>query len=269
MGFDRSASGRRVAVVVTVLLCLPLAGCLAIGPLTGRATDEWTRSYPLAAGGEVRVVNINGKVDIQGTDGATVEVRADRTARAATEQGARELLPRISIREDIRSDRVSLETERIPGFMIGASWEVQYHLKVPKGAAVSASTTNGGITLTALTGTVNARTTNGGVTAKELSGGVQARTTNGPVNVELLKVGAGKITLGTTNGGVSLALPEAARADLSARVTNGGISVTGLDLDVSEHSRRLLEGRMNGGGTPIELRTTNGGIRIRATEAQR
>src|SRR5712692_4044833 len=105
--------------VVALLLCLPLASCLNIGPLTGRASDEWTRSYPLAAGGEVRIINTNGKIDIEGVDGSTVEVQARRIARAATDEGARELLPRISIREDIKPARVSIETERM-GMLIGA-----------------------------------------------------------------------------------------------------------------------------------------------------
>ena len=45
-------------------------------------------------------------------------------------------------------------------------------------------------------------------------------------------------------------------------VTNGGISTNGLDLAISEHSRRRLEGTTNGGGTPIRLSTTNGGISV-------
>ena len=49
--------------------------------------------------------------------------------------------------------------------------------------------------------------------------------------------------------------------------TNGGISVGSLDnFEVSEKSRRHLEGRLNGGGTEIELQTTNGGIRLRSRD---
>jgi len=72
------------------------------------------------------------------------------------------------------------------------------------------------------------------------------------------------IDLGTTNGGVTLTLPETAKADVSATCTNGGISITGLKLETTQESRRHIEGRLNGGGTPIELHTTNGGIRVRA-----
>ncbi len=265
----RASCARRLAVVLLFPPCLLVAACLNIGPLPGRASDEWTKTYPLAAGGEVRIANTNGKVEVAGVSGSTVEVRAVRIAHGTTDEAARELLPRISIKEDIKPDRVSIETERIAGIMIGAGFEVQYSVKAPKGAVVNATSTNGVVTLTGLTGAVTARTTNGKVTAKDVSGGVQAHTTNGAVDVELASVGPDRIVLGTTNGGVTLTLPETAKADLSATVTNGGFNVTGLNLEVSEQSRRRLEGRINGGGTKIELHTTNGGIRIRSKQADK
>jgi hypothetical protein len=255
---------RRIAAAFLFLpLCLAGAACLNIGPLPGRASDEWSRTYPLTAGGEVRIVNVNGRIDVANSAGGSVEVRVVRIAHGVTDQAAGELLQRISIRQDVQPDRVSIETDRIPGIMIGARYEVQYSVKIPAGAAVNAVTTNGAVTLTGLSGPVTARATNGTVTGKDLRGSVQARTTNGAVNVELAAV-ADKVALGTTNGGVILTLPDTARADLSASVTNGGINVSGLNLEVSEQSRRRLEGRLNGGGAKIELRTTNGGIRIRS-----
>jgi hypothetical protein len=263
-----SCVSRRPTGVWSALL-LPaafvLAGCdLSLGHLTARATDEWTRSYPLQAGGEVRIVNTNGKIDIEGTDGSTVEVRAERIARGATDAAARELLPRIVIKEDIRPDRVSLETERMSGIMIGAAFEVRYHVRAPKKAVVNITNTNGQVALAALDGKVRAQTTNGGVNGRGLSGGVDARSTNGGVTIDMAAVGPDSITLRTTNGGVTLTLPDRAKANLTASCTNGGINVSALEnLEISEQSRRRVEGRLNGGGTTIEVRTTNGGIRVR------
>src|SRR5215218_3925408 len=168
---ERSVS--RGLGVLLVPLAFVLAGCDAsLGHLTARATDEWTRSYPLDAGGEVRIVNTNGKIDIEGTDGSTVEVRAERIARGATDAAARELLPRIVIKEDIKPDRVWLETERMSGIMIGAAFEVRYHVRAPKRAVINVSNTNGQVALAALDGKVKAQTTNGGVNGRSLSGGV-------------------------------------------------------------------------------------------------
>ena len=36
--------------------------------------------------------------------------------------------------------------------------------------------------------------------------------------------------------------------------------------DVTEKSRRHLEGKMNGGGTAVDLHTTNGSIRLRSRD---
>jgi ribosomal protein S11 len=256
---------RVLRILAAAPLALVISACdVRLGNLAGRATDEWTRTYPLAAGGQVRIGNTNGRVEIEGIDGNTVEIRAERVARGVTDTAAQELLPRIEIKEDIRPDRVSVETARMSGIMFGASFEVRYHVRAPKSAVIDASNTNGLVVVSDISGKVRAHTTNGGVTGKGLSGGVDAAATNGRVNVELAAVGPDRITLRTTNGGVSLTVPESAKADVSAACTNGGISVTGVKLEISEQSRRRLEGKLNGGGTPIDLRTTNGGVRLRS-----
>jgi DUF4097 and DUF4098 domain-containing protein YvlB len=253
---------RRRWLVVAFAAALP--ACVPLHDLTARASDEWVRSYPLAAGGELRIINTNGKIEIEGTDGSTVEVRAERIARGATDAAARELLPRIVINEEATPQRVSLQTQRISGVMIGVSFEVRYHVRAPKNASINVTNTNGQVALTGLAGRVIARTTNGGVKGDALAGAVDARSTNGQVAVDMASLGAERVFLRTTNGGVVLTLPESAKADLSASVTNGGISVGDFqNLDVEEKSRRRLEAKLNGGGTPIELQTTNGGVRIR------
>ena len=149
--------------------------------------------------------------------------------------------------------------------MIGAGFEVRYHVRAPKSVVVNVSNTNGQITLKSLSGRVTAHTTNGGVRGNALSGGVDATTTNGGVDVEFASVGTDRISLTTTNGGVTIDLPADAKADVLATCTNGGISVSpDVKMQVTEQSRRRFEGKMNGGGTPVDLRTTNGGIRIRS-----
>jgi len=256
---------RVLRVLAAAPLALVISACdVRLGNLAGRATDEWTHTYPLAAGGQVHIGNTNGKVEIEGTDGNSVEIRAEKIARGVTDTAARELLPRIEIKEDIRPDRVSVETARMSGIMFGASFEVRYYVRAPKNAVIDATNTNGRVTVSDINGKVRAQTTNGGVTGKGLGGGVDARATNGGVNIELASVGSERIALRTTNGGVSLTVPESAKADISASCTNGGISVTGVKLEISEQSRRRLEGKLNGGGTPIELHTTNGGVRLRS-----
>ncbi len=254
--------------LVLLPLVVTLAGCdLSFGNLAAHATEEWTHTYPLTAGGEIRIVNTNGRIDVEGVDGSTVEIKAEKIARGSTDAAARELLPRIVIKEDVKPDRITLETERMSGIMIGAGFEVRYHVRAPKGAVVNATNTNGQVAVNAMSGKVVAHTTNGAVKGTNLTGGVNGETTNGSISIDMASVGSDRISLETTNGSVTLMLPEKARATVSATVTNGGINVGSLDnFEVTEKARRRLEGKLNGGGAEVELHTTNGSIRLRSRD---
>jgi hypothetical protein len=61
---------------------------------------------------------------------------------------------------------------------------------------------------------------------------------------------------------VTVSIPRDANADVSARVTNGNITHSNLDLQVSESSRRRLDGRLGAGGPAVRVETTNGAVRI-------
>src|SRR3954453_21303311 len=115
------SSTLRFRALLALPLAVGLAACdVSMGNLTGRATDEWTHTYPLAAGGEVHIGNTNGRVDVEGVDGATVEIRAERIARGVSDDAAKDLLGKIEIKEDTKPDRIAIDTARMGGIMIGA-----------------------------------------------------------------------------------------------------------------------------------------------------
>lgn len=261
----RHWSGRLLGIgpAGTALAALVLTGCgLPVGPLGIKATDTWTHSYPLSKAGEVTIVNANGRIEVEGVDSETVEVEAIKIASGATEQLARDLLPRIPIEEHATPDFVSIETRRLNGFLIGASYEVRYKVRMPKAATIRATTVNGGVSITAMDGRVIARTTNGGILATQIAGGIEARSVNGGVRVQFASTGTQSSELRTVNGGVRIGLPAAAKATVSATWVNGGINLAGLQFEVKEQSRRRFEGQLNGGGASIEVATVNGGITI-------
>jgi hypothetical protein len=233
--------------------------------LAGSAADEWVRSYELPPDGEIQVSATNGAIDLQGYDGRTVEVRAERTARGVSDEAARELVSKIAISEDVTPDRVVIRTEGISGLLIGASYQVKYHVRAPHSVVARLRVVNGVNTARAFAGHLVATSTNGSITGEDLGGKLEARSTNGHVRIALAAVPAGGVSLRTTNGRVDLAVPLAARADLSAECRNGAVTVEGLPIEpFGEQSRRAVNGRLNGGGAPIDVQTTNGAIRIRS-----
>lgn len=255
----------RAAALVLPVMFVASAGCdIALSDFRQKATAEWRKTYDLQPGGRVEISNVNGKIDVQPSAGNTVEVVALKTARGASADAAKEALNRIEIEENVSAGNIRIQTrmQRTGSIFNGNNSQVEYTVHVPAGADVKFSTVNGGIEITGLKGRINAETTNGGVRALDISGSIEASTTNGGVEVDLTQLAEPGVRLGCTNGGIRLRLPTDAKATISARITNGGIDVSGLQLETTESSRRRLDGRMNGGGTHIDVEGTNGGIKI-------
>jgi hypothetical protein len=269
----RTAVHGRLAAAGLVLVGLLSAACdvnlgdggLHVGPLLGRASDQWTKSYPIGPSGRFELKNVNGQITVEASPEATsIEVTAERRARAGSDEAAREFLKKIEIVETVQPDRVVLET-RAPKSWGREGHEVKYLVRVPPTIQVSARTTNGGVHVKGLKNQVVASTVNGGVSGEALSGQVEATTTNGGVEISLEALAPEGVKLETVNGGVQLSLPRTAKADISARVVNGGLDTGGLPIEtIGEQNRRRLEGKMNGGGSRVELAAVNGGIHLAA-----
>ena len=182
------------------------------------------------------------------------------------------------------------------GFGLSDGIEVEFELRVPRALALELEGGNGEIEVEEVEGDVKAETANGGVRLREIGGDVEARTANG--SVELLEVGGaadvktsngriavveveGALTLHTSNGeidavhegdqpvecvtnngGIRLVLAHAAGHDLKLRSRGGSIRCD-VPLDEgAEAEAQSLNGTSRGGGTPIELRTSNGSIEL-------
>jgi hypothetical protein len=257
---------RGVLLAAVLMASAAGAACdLVTSDLRASAADEWKKTYPIAANGRVEISNVNGRIDVQPGEGATVEVRAERRARAASEALAKDKLQQVQIEEDVSPASVRIETKvpRSGGLFDGGGVEVHYFVRVPAGVEVRMKTVNGAIELTGLRGRVEAETTNGGVVGRGLSGPVVAETTNGGLDLDIDELAEDGVRLSCTNGGIKLRLPRTAKATIAAQIANGGIDFGDLPLQVvGRQSRRRLDAQLNGGGPKIEIDGTNGGISL-------
>jgi hypothetical protein len=240
---------------------------LSVDVASGKAIDDWTRTYKLAPGSTVEIVNVNGPIVVEAAQGHEVEIRATRVARAGSDTEAQELLTQLEIKEYVAPGRVAVQT--VPGsgrVFPRRSVSVEYRLRVPAGLQVSVKTENGGIGVHDVDGTVVASTTTGGIRGTNVSGAVSAHIVNGGIVMDVARA-AGPIELESVNGGIRLDIPADINADIEAHAVNGGVSTeNNLNVDVSERSRTRLAGRLNRGGTRISVSTVNGGIRLRARD---
>ena len=230
-------------------------------------------------------------------------MKAEKRARAGSEEAARLLLEETTVVFDRNEDRINIRTE-IPEPKRKRNVSVAYTLTVPEeidlglnsvngriqvngvSGVVHATTTNGSVGLSGITGAVQARTTNGGIELSGITGVVDARTTNGKVDlsevlgpIEVSAINgsievansqvseqAQFIVAGTVNGGIEVSLPKGLKAHLKASTVNGHIE---SDFPVAVKGRirgrigKSVDGTINGGGILIRLDTSNGSIRLK------
>jgi hypothetical protein len=253
--------------------------------------ERFEHSYPLNPGGSFALGNVNGDVSVAPWDRPEVHVLAVKRVKAGSTARAREILRDLTIHVAASPAEVAVET-RYPhhaGFFDwlsggGSETSVTYRVEVPRGAhlrvksvnsalavtggaAAELGTVNGPIVASGIGGALEARTVNGAITLSGAAGAVRARSVNGAVDVRFAVLPPGApVHLSTTNGAVTVHLPREARASLDAHSTNGEVACS-LPLQSRAARRHGLRGDLNGGGGPIEIATTNGGIEIR--EARR
>lgn len=276
---------RKLNVLAPVLAVgLATAGCdiqagngdFKIDFASGKATETWSRTYKVAANGRFELINVNGRITAEPADGPEVIVEGRKTAKASSDEAAKELLGKLEIREEVGESTVRVESRppRLQGF---SGHEIEWVVKVPKGVVLDLRTINGGVRLRNLSNEIHAKTTNGGVHGEGIvPATIDASAVNGGIEFELAAPldSSDSIEFETVNGGVSLGLSPESKATISARCVNGGVHVEDLDVARDEQSndferKRRLNGTMNGGGAKVNLSTTNGGVRLTRVEAKK
>lgn len=219
--------------------------------------------------GDVNVdANQNGGVSVKGEDRSDVLIRACVQAWANTDAEAKAIVDGVKINTSgtIKADNSA-----------DKNWSVSYEIRVPRNTDLNITAHNGGISISDVNGTLSFETKNGGISLNGIGGNVKGKTTNGGVNVKLAGRswnGSG-LDLTTTNGGVNIKMPADYAANVETGTVNGGynsdipaLAITTENIKGDEYRTRSkrVQTNLNGGGAPIKVVTTNGGVRISTTD---
>ena len=225
-----------------------------------KISHKESREIKIPAG---NLVNVNGQrngsIRVRGENRSDVLIRACVQTVGSTEEAARAAAKNIRIEtgSEIRAEGAGDTT----------NWAVSYEIIVPRLSNLKISTENGGIGISSVEGTVEFEAVNGGVSLSDLAGDVKGTTKNGGLSVELIGAswrGRG-LDVETTNGGVKLSIPENYAAQIETGTVNGGFKseISQLNVEKTEKTRGgRINTNLNGGGAPIRVVTTNGGVKI-------
>jgi hypothetical protein len=176
-------------------------------------------------GGRIRVEEIHGRLGAF-TRGGRIEIaRVEGPVLARTSGGRIEVL---DVRNDLRA-RSSGASMRLAG----------------------------------VRGSLEARTSGGSIKIEDAGGEVDARTSGGSVRASFTDEPWGHIE--TSGGSITITCPVTAGADVDARTSGGTVKIDKAFDSDGKHSKSRFRGRLNGGGSPLELRTSGGSIKLIAS----
>ena len=256
---------KRLIVTLFALACATVGAAATV-------TENIDRTFDVRPGATLKLSNVNGRITIGSWDQPRVRVVATKKA-----EGDKDVLADYmkALRVDFQQRNGGLTVTTIQpkndGITSMIDWfmgqhvngQVSYTVTVPRNMNVDVENTNGAIALSDVTGMLELGTTNGRIEVARCGGSLKAATTNGAISAELVRVTKGQpLLLATTNGRIRIAVPADFAGEIDADTTNGAIT-TDFPVTTSRTDRNSLRGTVNGGGTELRARTTNGAIEIR------
>jgi hypothetical protein len=246
---------------------------LATATSAAELTERIDKTFDVRPGASVTVTNVNGAIAVSAWDQPRVRVIASKSVEGDRDE-LKEAMRELRVEMQARDGGLTVTTH-FPKSSNGSffDWilsggddidaEVQYEITVPRSMSLDVENVNGAIRITNVSGKHELDTTNGRIEMARCAGSVDASTTNGAIHAELTNVTKGQpLRFSTTNGRIEVSLPSNMAVDVDAGTTNGAIK-SDLPVATTRVGENSLRGTINGGGTPLRIRTTNGGIAIK------
>src|SRR5271165_394611 len=291
----RRRAVRSIAMNWTARSCSLVAGVVFLVGATAARADEYAKTYSVSGRARVRVQTDDGAVRVSTGDIKQVEIRVvysgytlDKNLRVSTSQNG-------------DSVEVVAKTMGNWGFHWGTNHtNLRVEVHMPKDADLEVASGDGSVEADSINGSLDIKTGDGHITVqgakgdvrlhagdgsiegRDLDGKVDASSGDGHINIEgrfdslTIRTGDGSVTararggskvqsewnIKTGDGSVDLELPGELQANLDASTHDGHISL-GIPVTVEGvFSSSRVNGKMNGGGPAIVVRTGDGSIHL-------
>ena len=246
--------------------------------------SEQTKTFSQNSASPLRIqAPHQGGIAVQGWDRNEFSVRACLGAAGDNAAEAKALMDQLSL--SVRDGQVTVQGPS------GEAWIGYLLVQAPNGATLDLESTNGPISLNAISASVQARTTNGPISFSDVDGQIKAHAQNGPIDVSGNKgdyhleaqngpIGvqlegsrweSGELEASTQNGPLTLTLPESYQSPV--RVESAGHSPVECHAAQCKQAVRTWD-RPNviefGESSPvIRMSTVNGPVTVTSAEHKR
>ena len=223
-----------------------------------RETETVDRTLSLAPGGTMRLKTFSGRVNITGSGGNQVVVKAVRRA-------SRERLDNIKLEITQTGNVVEIDANhRVVERRNDNVVETDFDIQVPSQVKLDLRTFSAPVTVTNVAGDLSVDGFSSEVRLTEVSGPLRVKTFSGGVNVQSRSWNDGdNVDVNTFSGDVTLRLPDSARGDVTFDTFSGHFN-SDLPVTLTSSSRRTFRGALNGGGnTDLRLKTFSGDVNIK------
>ncbi len=248
------------------------------GKLQEQASQEF--EIPLSKPGERGFLDLatrNGRLTVSAYDGPTVKVKVIKYGKKVEQNKSQNGLRLISnggfsFDASENNNRVKIDSD-------GWNTRVDFVVKVPRNFDLKLDTYNNGhIEVEGIDGELDLESYNGPITLLNISGSASASTYNGAIKATFSSVTADvPMNFDTYNGDVDISVPAGTKFNTKMK-TNRDIFTDFESFSLSEEqpSRsqngergfnikfdNWVQGRLNGGGAEVTMKTRNGNIYIR------
>lgn len=207
-------------------------GSISLTNVTG--DQQFTTS-----GGSLHVNNVGGKIDGR-TSGGSIKLENSRDDIELTTSGG-------SIDASNSEGKIRLTTS-------GGSLS----LKDLKGD-IKATTSGGSVNGRNVSGELITHTSGGGIHLSDMSCSLEASNSGGGIDIEMKELGK-YVKISNSGGGIDLKLPKNKGVDLD--LSGGRIKTDQLGNFDGKIEDDSVQGKLNGGGVPVRVRSSSGRISL-------
>lgn len=183
--------------------------------LPAAAQSEEQRNVHLSDRQGLKIITATeGGVAVRGWNRPYARLTACKAAVALNDADARKALAGITV--SVSGNEI---VARGPELNPNQTWWVNMILSVPKSARLDVISTNGGISIRNMAGTITARATNGGISIAGSAGVSELTTKNGGISIDNV---SGRVNAVTEGGSISLKLRNRQMPTLEAVTLHEG-----------------------------------------------